>query len=234
MRPNLLVPAALALGGALAAIAAYAGAPAPCGDDYVVVRHDTLYSIARRCSLTVARIAAANDLADPAVIKVGQRLILNDSSAASVPPEATPPNAQPQSTDAGSSYRIEPGDTLFSLARWARVRVPALLAANPGIDPHKIEIGDLIRLPRGAADPQPMRARERGPARAMSPVPAAPSQPMVHHGSPQPAAPPPPIVRHVPPHPAPPPTMHHEPPPPDNGDKPDEDDPSGRNQPQGM
>jgi hypothetical protein len=68
-------------------------------------------------------------------------------------------------------YRFERGDTLFSLARWSRISLPALLAANPGIDPQDIELGALIRLPRGAAQPQFARARERGHAAAPVPRP---------------------------------------------------------------
>src|SRR6185503_5817859 len=68
------------------------------------------------------------------------------------------------------SYRIRPTDTLFSLARWSRTGLPALLAANPGIDPRKIEIGDPISLPAGAADPELLRARERGVVRVTADI----------------------------------------------------------------
>ena len=83
-------------------------------------------------------------------------------------------------------YRIERGDTLYSLARWAGVSLRALLAANPGIDPRKIEIGDLVRMPEGARDPARARARERGTARPPTP-PLPPQRPR-----PEQAAPPPP------------------------------------------
>jgi LysM repeat protein len=62
----------------------------------------------------------------------------------------------------GLVYRMIAGDTLYSLARWSQVRLPALLAANPAIDPSRIEIGDEIRLPAGAMPPGPARFRERG------------------------------------------------------------------------
>ena len=78
--------------------------------------------------------------------------------AAAAPGQGRHPAAQP--------YRFARGDTLYSLARWARVSVPALLAANPGVNPHKIEIGDMVRLPAGAALPYATRLRERGPGAA--------------------------------------------------------------------
>lgn len=130
-----------------------------CAGSHVVMRGDTLSRIAWRCRSSVAAIARASGIADPDLIRVGQRLLIPGRTAA-----ATPPPRQPQ--NAAGSYRIRPTDTLYSLARWAGTSLPALLAANPGIDPHKIEIGDAVRLPAGAADPAQMRARERGPGDA--------------------------------------------------------------------
>jgi len=160
----------LALAGAIAA----AGSPPRrgCGDSYTVVRGDTLYSIARRCGSSVARIAAASRLADPGRIEVGQRLLIpgGRAQAASAEPGKVEP---PESVASGITYRIAPTDTLFSLARWARVSVPALLAANRGIDPRAIEIGDAVRLPAGAVAPDAARRREGRPgsARVVAPPP---------------------------------------------------------------
>jgi hypothetical protein len=110
----------------------------------------------------VARIAAANGIGDPTRIEVGRRLILSRAAAAAPKPDERAVSPR----DSGASYRMERSDTLYSLARWSRVSLRALTAANPAIDPRKIEIGDLVRLPRGAADPQVLRARERGRAQA--------------------------------------------------------------------
>ena len=216
MRPKLLALVPLALLGAAAGPSADTSRSSGCGDVYVVVRHDTLYNIARRCRDSVARIASANRIADPARIEVGQRLVLGGGASAPKPDEAPATAA-----GAGFRYRIAPQDTLYSLARWARVRVPMLLAVNPGVDPHKIEIGDLIRLPGGAVDPQPMRTRERGPApAARAPAPAS---------SPRPAMTPRPAPA------APPPATHNDrPPPDDDSDKPDDGNLHGRHQPEGM
>lgn len=140
-------------------------------------------------------------------------------------PDAGPPPAQ----DEAGGYAFVRGDTLYSLARWARTSVGALLAANPGIDPAKIEIGDVVRLPAGARDPAPMRFREfgNGPGPAAARMAVRTSMP----------SPPPPRLRPVPPPPPVPPTpplrrMRPAPPPepaPANGD---EDKP--RDGPEGM
>jgi LysM repeat protein len=136
-------------------------------DGYTVARGDTLYSIARRCGSNVAAEAAASGLADPRRIELGQRLVILGGER----DEAKPDDERADESAPGPSYRFEPGDTLYSLARWARVSLAALIAANPGIDPHKIEIGDEVRLPARAADPARARARERGQMRSARPAP---------------------------------------------------------------
>ena len=161
------------------------------GPQLTVMRGDTLYSIARLCRSSVGAMARANRLTDARTIEVGRRLIVPGRSA-SVPAfhrvarvEPAPRRAE-RVPVAVSGYRIERGDTLYSLARWAGVSLGALLAANPGIDPRRIEIGDLVRLPDGARDPARARARERRSPRP--PEPPSPPRPE------QATAPPPPVI----------------------------------------
>jgi LysM repeat protein len=179
-----------------------------CGDGYTVARHDTLYSIARRCGLAVAEIARANRI-HPTRIAAGQRLVLPGRGGS-----ADKPGAE----EGGLTYSFRRGDTLYSLARWARVSLRDLLAANPGIDPHKIEIGDPICLPHGAVPPEPMRLSERGRAHAPPPPPRVHIMPPRLH-------PMPPRRPHVAPQYAPPPPRHAPPPHGDPDD--DEDEPGG-------
>ena len=177
----------LALSAFAAGPPAAGPAPGACGGVHVVVRGDTLYSIARRCRSTVVAIAEASRLADPRLIKIGQQLIIpgGRGPAATEPGVPFPPVAdkpEPMAVaDAALGYRFQPGDTLYSLARWAHVSVGALLAANPGINPHKIEIGDAVRLPAGAVRPETARARERGPG-----APPPPAAPPPRHSTPLP------------------------------------------------
>lgn len=196
-----------------------AGPGRNCGGAYTVARGDTLYSIARRCETSVAWLVRVNELGDPPQLEPGQELeigievenragrSLSIHSSPPPPPPTTAIRPLPRMTPARTSradaprlrpraeddiYRFQAGDTLYSLARWARTSLAALRAANPDIDPRDIEIGDPIRLPRGAARPEPMRLRERGrpaPTAAASPAPPPPT-----------ARPPrPPAVRPAPP-----------------------------------
>ena len=166
----------------LALLVALAGAAAPvagpsCGADYRVVRGDTLNRIARRCGSSVAAIARASGVRNPNLIRVGQRLNIPGGRTATAAAATT-------RREAPGVYRMARGDTLYSLARWSRAGLPALLAANPGIDPRKIEIGDAVRLPAGAVRPEIARTRERGPA--PRPAAAAPAPPRAQEPAPAP------------------------------------------------
>jgi peptidoglycan/xylan/chitin deacetylase (PgdA/CDA1 family) len=67
---------------------------------------DTLFSIARRFGTTVEALVAANGLADPSQIEVGQVLVIPGASAATPTPAATSTPAP-----VGSAQVIRKGDT---------------------------------------------------------------------------------------------------------------------------
>ena len=50
-------------------------------------------------------------------------------------------------TSSGRTYTVAAGDTLGSIAAKEHTTVDALLAANPGVDPTGLQIGDTIALP---------------------------------------------------------------------------------------
>ncbi len=75
---------------------------------YVVQPGDTLYAIAERFGSTVESIVAANQLADPSLISVGQRLIIPTSQPSLVPSVATQANRR--------WHRVQPGETMPGLA----------------------------------------------------------------------------------------------------------------------
>ncbi|WP_258360193.1 LysM peptidoglycan-binding domain-containing protein [Moorella sulfitireducens] len=60
-----------------------------------------------------------------------------------------------------SGINIRPGDTFFSIARRFGFTLEAILAANPGVDPNNLQVGQVICLPPspgGRACPLPGRA----------------------------------------------------------------------------
>ena len=64
-------------------------------------------------------------------------------------PAATPPPADttPTTTAAVSTYTIEAGDTLQTIADQYGTTVEQLLVLNPDVDPTALQIGQTIRVP---------------------------------------------------------------------------------------
>jgi LysM repeat protein len=103
---------------------------------YTVMAGDTLYSIAARYNITVDAIMRLNPSLDPNSLLIGQVICLPVS-----------PSTCPVGTTA---YTIKAGDTLNDLAKKYNTTVDAIVKANPGIDPYRLMIGQVICLPGSA------------------------------------------------------------------------------------
>lgn len=112
--------------------------PCPNGTIYLIKPGDTFFAIARRFNVSVDALLAANPTVNPERLQIGQQIC--------VPTLPTPTITCP-----GPTYTIRPGDTLYSLARSLRTSVSAILAANPGINPNFLEVGQILCLPTGGA-----------------------------------------------------------------------------------
>lgn len=112
--------------------------PVPGGGQstiYIVQRGDTLYSIARRFGTTYQHIAAANNLPNPRLIYVGQRLVIPTSSL----PGPTPPGQ--------TIYTVRRGDTLWSIALRYGTTPWAIAAVNGLRSPNLIYPGQRLIIP---------------------------------------------------------------------------------------
>src|SRR5690554_4137469 len=55
----------------------------------------------------------------------------------------------------GMPYTIKAGDTFFQIARTFGISLDALLAANPGVNPDRLFIGQVICVPTSSVPPSP-------------------------------------------------------------------------------
>lgn len=137
--------------------------PAGANDSSYTIRSgDTLAGIAARLAVSVDALLRANPGIDTRGLVVGQTIRLprpgEQPAPASAGPTSTPapspPPAAPAPTDApatGETYAVQAGDIMESIAVKFGISVDALAAANPGVDPRRLSIGQSLKIPpRGA------------------------------------------------------------------------------------
>jgi peptidoglycan endopeptidase LytE len=181
---------------------------------YSVKKGDTLFSIARSHGVTPANLASANGIDDPNNLFAGIELVIPGAmqvAAMSIPvstptPTHTPtPTPTPQSptTSApqdtsvqvdGVRYRVNQGDTLFSIARAHGVTPDSVASANGLSDPSKLAAGMVLVIPDAMTTPA--QATPGPVGQVSSTATPAPEPPTVApapdaHQSPPPAAQPP-------------------------------------------
>jgi len=136
------------------------------GGTYVVQRGDNLFRIALRNGLTTRALAEANGITNPALIFVGQTLIIPGSSepVGTPTPEATqaPTEAptevastetpEPETDSATTTYVVQPGDTLFRIALRNSTTVQQLVSLNNISNPNLIFVGQRLVLPQAAEE----------------------------------------------------------------------------------
>ena len=117
-----------------------AGAQEPVGS-YVVAPGDTLGDIAARFGVTVDALVAANNIADPNLVQVGQVL--------AVPGAAADPNAL--ATIPTVQVRAQPGETLGALARRTAQDPATLAALNNLTTTARLFPGRPVKIPAAGA-----------------------------------------------------------------------------------
>jgi len=111
--------------------------PVPTGQiTHVVQRGENLFRIALRYGTTVQAIASANGIANPALIYVGQRLV--------IPSSGTQPPSQPSG---GTTYVVQRGDNLYRIALRYGLNYVYLAQYNGIANPSRIYVGQVLRIP---------------------------------------------------------------------------------------
>lgn len=102
------------------------------GQFYMIKAGDTIYRLARRYGFSVDEILKANPGLDPDRLFIGQKICLPKKVIEECP---------------GQLYTIKAGDNFYKLAQKFEVSVDAIQAANPGVNPNALQIGQKVCVP---------------------------------------------------------------------------------------
>ena len=142
-------------------------APEAAGTEYVVIKGDSLWKIAKRNGVTVKAIEDANPNIDPAKLKVGQKLSIPGATSAAG--SATDMTGSAGTDNGEELYIVKSGDTLSKIAKHYGVTYKAIESEN-GLSTARIKVGQKLKIPAKAeAVPAP------APASAPAPVTASPA-----------------------------------------------------------
>lgn len=160
---------------------------------YTVVRGDSLWSIAKQNNISVADLAAANNLRASAMLQIGQKLIVPGRNtgagamqAAETATVTAPVAAAPKTNGQAVKHEVKSGETLGAIARKYQVTVGEIATANNIADPAKIRPGQELVIP-GWKAPTPKPAATTPattPATARTVTPPADNPPVINPDSP--------------------------------------------------
>jgi len=138
----------------LAASPVAAGPRAQTDEVYVVQPGDTLFAIALRFGVTAFDITTANNLSNPNLIFVGQRLIIPGDGPVVEPAIVTESDEEEDSGPTPTPpevYVVQPGDTLFTIATRFGLTVTDVALANSIRNPDYLYIGQRLVIPPAKA-----------------------------------------------------------------------------------
>ena len=128
-------------------------------DEIIVVRGDTVYSLARSHNMTVSEFAQINNLKEPYTLSIGQKLttrkttqnMLNVTAKQTVSEnKVAVEQVKPNNTKRVELQEITvvPGDTLYSLSRKYEIPVNDLAVMNKLNAPFTLSVGQKIKVPK--------------------------------------------------------------------------------------
>jgi membrane-bound lytic murein transglycosylase D len=114
------------------------------GSYHTVSSGQTYYSISRMYNLEINELLALNNLTLKDILEVGQKLLVNKSSASVATQNVATPN------EAGSRYtyhRVSSGETLFSISKKYGVSMSEIQRANSMSDTN-VKLGENLKIPQ--------------------------------------------------------------------------------------
>ena len=155
---------------------------------YVVQKGDSLWKIARVYGISVAELAAYNNIAPSKPIRIGQKLVIPAGSKAvktQKPVEKKTSEKKVQKKAKGKTagkvekapipadgiYIVKEGDSFSKIAAKYGLKVSAIAAANPGVSSNRLQIGQKLNLPTAGTAAAPT-AKDRPAEKATPTTPA--------------------------------------------------------------
>lgn len=155
--------------GAAAPDTGVAGVTQPSPEEITIIveKGDTLWALGRKYHVPVSAIVDRNDIQDSSMIREGRQLIIPVGAA---PVESPQPEAEPLAVSsegsatalpAGSEavlvaegaetalHTVEPGETIWILARKYHTTSAKIMEANNITDPTKLQVGRELNIPKG-------------------------------------------------------------------------------------
>jgi LysM repeat protein len=130
---NNLTTNSLSIGQVLKIPGYVAPTPAPStGNTYTVQSGDSLWSIANKFGVTVTELRSLNNLTSD-ILSIGQVLLIP---------------IQPSETPTGTTYTVQSGDNLYSIASRFNTTVDAIKRAN-NLTTSTLSIGQILTIPSG-------------------------------------------------------------------------------------
>lgn len=121
--------------------------PSPTPVFHLVAAGEMPLSIALEYGIEVEALMAANGIADPSLLQVGQELLIPVALPASPGPTATPRSSAPP-LSSPAYHTVEEGDTLLAIALAYDTTVEAIQLANQLGGAHALRIGqELLIVP---------------------------------------------------------------------------------------
>jgi LysM repeat protein len=115
--------------------------------EYRVQSGDTLWSIASKFGVSMARLQEYNSISNAAYIRVGQLIKIPTSTSEVVAEAASTPTATATPEPVVKTYTIKSGDTLWGIARKLGVSSTALAELNNINNANYIRVGQVLKVP---------------------------------------------------------------------------------------
>ena len=175
--------------GATASSAPIGGWTAAGGQVVTVGPGESLDTLAIRYGVPSVEIARANGISNPADLTAGRAIVIPSRStpayapttvAATQPMPVSAPAPAPMPVaaaappkGAGVIHVVEPGQTLYSIARMQGVRVADIMSVN-GLSTESIRVGQRLKMPGGGTPAPAQTAALTAPAAPPTPLGAPP------------------------------------------------------------